>query len=147
VDRLLAALSEAAGNQEMAGVHALPAVQSLNAAAASLEATMRPVVSAVPGARARELREQLMLALTARYWLHRLLARAIFHRPTDCAHLAAQVDATRERLALNGDGRPAAPSPPEQVRSPADEALLQVETLLRTLSRSREGDYLQQASS
>src|SRR5690606_8968056 len=79
LDALLRALPEGVRGGVVADARVLESVRRLDRATASLEATINPLSEAVPGRRASVLRQELILTLTARYWAHRIAARALFH--------------------------------------------------------------------
>jgi uncharacterized membrane protein YccC len=140
VDDMLSALSDSRVGAISETGDPIDAVRNLSRALGALETTIRPVISAVPGRRARQLRQELVLSLTIRYALHRLLARVVFHTtPLDAPALHARAEKVQQTLRMQRAGAPAdvSASTPAYAATPETAALSRVEALLRTLIRSR----------
>ena len=133
VDDFLAALPRMARN-EAPGV-SLDVVRRMSRAVAGLETASRPIMNAVPGRRARQLRNQLVLALAIRYALHRLLARIVFHTvPVDAESLDRSVAQVRTRLANGRAGEAAEDTLPVIPETAETAALAEIDALLQKLS-------------
>jgi uncharacterized membrane protein YccC len=100
MDDLLAALAGAVEREEGAEARVLGAARGLDRALSALRGVARPVMEAVPGTASRALDQEVTLALTARYWLHRVAAGLVFHAaPADADELRRQIEVVRGRLA------------------------------------------------
>lgn len=120
----------------------LETVRRLDRATASLGTTINPLSEAVPGRRASALRQELILTLTARYWAHRIAARALFHEgEAEQAELDRALTSVRTRLDnLRAGGAPMEPPRrPDHARTPLEAAVLRLETVLASISRVRAG--------
>jgi hypothetical protein len=104
---------------------------------------MLPLVASVPGPRARALQRQLVLALTARYWVNRLVGRMLFHlHEVDSEPLQARVARVRERIAALRERREpsalsAAGAMAEVTETEEAAPLVRAETVLAELARAR----------
>ena len=140
LDTLLRALPEGVGGGVVADARVLEAVRRLDRATAALQATINPLSEAVPGRRASVLRQELILTLTARYWAHRIAARALFHvGEAEGCELEKLLAAVRIRLDnLRAGGPPMErPRRPDRARSPLEAAVLRLEAVLASISRVR----------
>jgi uncharacterized membrane protein YccC len=134
LDGLLAALAGAA--RAPADARVLDAIRELDRAVGTLRGTVRPLIDSIPGRRSRALRREFVLALTARYWVHRAAGRLIFHvHPVDAEVVERRVARVRERLSALRDGRPTPPAgaPGTVQASP----LLRADAVLADLARAR----------
>lgn len=140
LDALLRALPEGVGGGVVADARVLEAVRRLDRATAALATTINPLSEAVPGRRASVLRQELILTLTARYWAHRIAARAVFHvGETEPGELEPLLASVRTRLDnLRAGGPPMErPRRPDRARSPLEAAVLRLEAVLASISRVR----------
>ena len=142
MDGLLAALPTASARTSPAELIALEAVRRLDRATVTLSSTINPVSEAVPGRRARALRQELILALTARHWAHRVAARVVFHTdPVDAGALERLVTEVRNRLVALGGGEQSAGDEPGAERGPPrnamEAAIRRLEAALIELARVR----------
>lgn len=141
MDELLTALAAGARGGARGEQRVLDAVDDLDRAVADLRAAVRPVVASVPGRWSRELRQEMILALTARYWIHRLAGSMLFHQATIQPHeLRLQARLVRRRIGRLRHGGGAEPpirradlSSTEIDASP----LLRVDGILAELGRVR----------
>jgi uncharacterized membrane protein YccC len=110
MDELLTALAAGARAGDRAEQRILDAVHDLDRAVAELRAAVRPVVASVPGRWSRELKQEMILALTARYWIHRLAGSMLFHQATIPAdELRRQARLVRRRIGRLRQGGGAEP--------------------------------------
>ena len=120
----------------------LEAVRRLDLASSSLETTVNPLSEAVPGRRASALRQELILTLTARYWAHRIAARALFHageaEPEELDRALTSVSTRLENLRAGGAPMKP-PRGPDRARTPLEAAVLRLEAVLASISRVRAG--------
>jgi uncharacterized membrane protein YccC len=143
LDALLAAVADAPADRDGADRAMLLGVQGLDRAVGTLRAGMLPLIASVPGRRARDLNRQLVLALTARYWVHRLVARMLFQlHAVDADVLQRRVARVRERLAALRERRPgnelsAAGAMAEVAASEEAAPLVRAESVLAELARAR----------
>ncbi|HEX6040976.1 FUSC family protein [Longimicrobium sp.] len=137
VDGLLDTLAAAAGRPAGADASVLNAVHGLDRATGGLRTALLPLTTGVPGRRSRALQRQMVLALTARYWINRLVARVLFHTaPVDEGALRRQIPAVRGRMAALREGRdPVEPPMSEVVTEGAP--LARADALLAELARAR----------
>lgn len=140
LDTLLRALPEGVGGGVVADARVLEAVRRLDRATAALAATINPLSEAVPGRRASVLRQELILTLTARYWAHRIAARALFHigeaRAEELEQLLVSVRTRLDNLRAGGPPMER-PRRPDRARSPLEAAVLRLEAVLASISRVR----------
>lgn len=143
MDTLLAAVADAPSQRGGADRAMLAGVQGLDRAVGALRAGMLPLIAAVPGGRARDLNRQLVLALTARYWVHRLVARMLFHlHAVDADALRRRVACVRERIAAlqerrAGDELSAAGAMADAAQTEEAAPLVRAESVLAELARAR----------
>lgn len=139
MDELLAALDAGADGAADSEPRILAAVHDLDRAVGTLRAAIRPVIAAVPGRRAQALKQEMILAMTARYWVSRLAGSMLFHTaavgPDELRRQAALV---RERIASLriGGGSPDDVTPAEELAMDAS-PLLRVDSILAELGRAR----------
>jgi uncharacterized membrane protein YccC len=139
-DGLLAALATPADQRGSWEAGVLDATRGLDRAVGALYTTVYPAGATAPGRRPSALREQMVLALTARYWIHRAAARLLFHGGgVDPAPLAGCLEALRHRVAGLRDGAPteSLPIEPDEATRPEALALLRADAILRELARAR----------
>jgi uncharacterized membrane protein YccC len=148
VDEMLGALCGAATEEAGAAGDSMDVVRRMGRAMGVLETTLRPLISSVPGRRARQLRQELVLALTIRYALHRLMARIVFHSsPLDVSGLRDRARAVRSTLAqmradrASSNAVPASATPGVPPATPEAAVLARVEVLLGLLMQSRLRHY------
>lgn len=139
MDDLLAALDAGADGGADSEPRILAGVHDLDRAVGTLRAAIRPVIAAVPGRRAQALKQEMILAMTARYWVSRLAGSMLFHTaavgPDELRRQAALV---RERIARlrTGGGSPDDVTPAEELAMDAS-PLLRVDSILAELGRAR----------
>lgn len=138
MDDLLAALDAGADGSPDTEPRILAAVHGLDRAVGVLRAAIRPVIAAVPGRRAQGLRQEMILAMTARYWVHRLAGSLLFHTAGVGTHeLRRQTALVRERIArLRAGGGSLDDTPAEELAMDAS-PLLRVDSILAELGRAR----------
>jgi uncharacterized membrane protein YccC len=141
MDDLLGAVAAAPARTAGTDRAMLDRVRGLDRAVGTLRAAVLPVITSVPGRRSRALRRELVLALAARHWTHRLVGRMVFHlREVDAAELERRVARVRERIAALREGGGVLPAPPEaaDATEATDAApLVRVESILAELTRLR----------
>lgn len=147
LDELLAAMARAAAGRGGADAAVLGAVHDVDRAVAALRRTVQPLGAWMTGPRTRALRAEVLLALTARYWIHRAAARLLFHADapaTEVTALARAIPCLRRRLDALRGGVPVADddgaAPSGDGTAPAPGALRRADALLAELARARAGD-------
>jgi uncharacterized membrane protein YccC len=145
MDGVLQAVAAAPSRTGQADRALLEGVQGLDRAVGTLRAAIQPLIASVPGHRSRGLQRQLVLALTARYWVNRLVARLLFHtHDVDAATLRERVERVRARIATLREGQAVDPPPIATVMAVAADAmegapLIRAEAVLAELARARAG--------
>lgn len=140
MDGLLATVAAAPSRPAGADRAMLNAVRELDRAVGTLRGAILPLISSVPGRRSRALQRELVLALTARHWLHRIVGRMLFHTAeVDAAVLHHRVARVRHRLAKlrAEDGEPIDPLRPETMDATEAAPLVRVEAILAELARAQ----------
>jgi uncharacterized membrane protein YccC len=139
LDELLAAIAASAARPAAADRRMLDRVRTMDRAVATLRAAVLPVITSVPGRRSRALRRELVLALAARHWTHRLVGRMVFHpNAVDAHELERRVARVRGRLSpLRAEADAPPPAPPETADVTEAAPLVRVESILAELARLR----------
>jgi uncharacterized membrane protein YccC len=140
MDELLAALVDAPARTAATDRAMLDGVQALDRAVGTLRGAVLPLVTGVPGRRAGALRREMVLALAARHWIHRLVGRLLFHTSAvDADELQRRVARVRARIArLRDDAVPDdAPASADATDATEVAPLVRVEGILTELTRLR----------